>query len=112
MLRGVADAHGATPAQIALAWVIRSPAVTAIPGASSVEQLESNVAAADIELSDDEDRPCGRRRTASSRSPAGRPSPACSGPGSAADRPADWPAELASRIAAERPRSAGLSPGR
>ena len=56
VLREVADAHGATPAQIALAWVIRSPAVTAIPGASSVEQLESNVAAADIELGDDEDR--------------------------------------------------------
>ena len=56
VLRGVADAHGATPAQIALAWAIRSPAVTAIPGASSVEQLESNVAAADIELSDEEDR--------------------------------------------------------
>ena len=56
VLRGVADEHGATPAQIALAWVIRSPAVTAIPGASSVEQLESNVAAADIELSDEEDR--------------------------------------------------------
>jgi len=56
VLREVADAHGATPAQIALAWVIRSPAVTAIPGASSVEQLESNVAAADIDLSDDEDQ--------------------------------------------------------
>ena len=56
VLRGVADAHGATPAQIALAWVIRSPAVTAIPGASSVEQLESNVAAADIELSGEEDQ--------------------------------------------------------
>ena len=54
VLREVADAHAATPAQIALAWVIRHPAVTAIPGASSVEQLESNVAAADIELSDDE----------------------------------------------------------
>jgi aryl-alcohol dehydrogenase-like predicted oxidoreductase len=56
VLREVADAHGATPAQIALAWAIRSPAVTAIPGASSVEQLESNVAAADIELSDQEDQ--------------------------------------------------------
>jgi aryl-alcohol dehydrogenase-like predicted oxidoreductase len=56
VLRSVADAHGASPSQIALAWAIRSPAVTAIPGASSVEQLESNVAAADIELSDDEDR--------------------------------------------------------
>jgi aryl-alcohol dehydrogenase-like predicted oxidoreductase len=54
VLREVADAHGATPAQIALAWVIRHPAVTAIPGASSVEQLESNAAAAEIELPDDE----------------------------------------------------------
>jgi aryl-alcohol dehydrogenase-like predicted oxidoreductase len=54
VLREVADAHGAAPAQVALAWVIRHPSVTAIPGASSVEQLESNVAAAEIELSDDE----------------------------------------------------------
>jgi aryl-alcohol dehydrogenase-like predicted oxidoreductase len=53
-LREVADAHAATPAQIALAWVIRHPAVAAIPGASSVGQLESNVAAADIDLTDDE----------------------------------------------------------
>jgi len=53
-LREVGDAHSASPAQIALAWVIRSPAVTAIPGASSVEQLESNVAAADIDLTDAE----------------------------------------------------------
>ena len=45
-LREVADAHSATPAQIALAWVIHRPAVVAIPGASSVEQLESNAAAA------------------------------------------------------------------
>jgi len=54
VLREVADAREATPAQIALAWVIRHPAVAAIPGASSVEQLESNVAAAEIELPDDE----------------------------------------------------------
>jgi aryl-alcohol dehydrogenase-like predicted oxidoreductase len=53
-LREVASAHSATPAQIALAWVIRHPAVAAIPGASSVEQLERNVAAAEIELTDDE----------------------------------------------------------
>src|SRR6266516_3384554 len=50
----VAAAHSATPAQIALAWVIHHPAVAAIPGASSVEQLERNVAAAEIELSDDQ----------------------------------------------------------
>jgi aryl-alcohol dehydrogenase-like predicted oxidoreductase len=54
-LREVANAHAATPAQIALAWVIRRPAVVAIPGASSVGQLESNVAAADIELTEDEE---------------------------------------------------------
>ena len=53
-LREVADAHSATPAQIALAWVIHRPGVAAIPGASSVEQLESNVAAAEIDLTDDE----------------------------------------------------------
>jgi aryl-alcohol dehydrogenase-like predicted oxidoreductase len=53
-LNEVADAHGATAPQIALAWAIRRPAVVAIPGASSVEQLESNVAAADIQLTDDE----------------------------------------------------------
>jgi aryl-alcohol dehydrogenase-like predicted oxidoreductase len=54
VLREVADAHSATPAQIALAWVIHRPAVVAIPGASSVEQLESNVAAASIDLTEDE----------------------------------------------------------
>ena len=54
VLREIADAHAATPAQTALAWVIRRPAVAAIPGAFSVEQLESNVAAADIELTDGE----------------------------------------------------------
>src|SRR5262249_22325374 len=53
-LREVADAHSATPAQIAIAWVIHHPVVVAIPGASSVEQLESNVAAAEIKLADDE----------------------------------------------------------
>jgi aryl-alcohol dehydrogenase-like predicted oxidoreductase len=53
-LREVADAHSATPAQIALAWAIHRPAVVAIPGASSVAQLESNVTAADIDLTDGE----------------------------------------------------------
>lgn len=54
VLRDVASAHGVTPAQIALAWTIRHPSVAAIPGASSVAQLESNAAAADITLSDAE----------------------------------------------------------
>jgi aryl-alcohol dehydrogenase-like predicted oxidoreductase len=51
----VARSHGATPAQIALAWVIRRPHVVAIPGASSVEQLVRNAEAADIDLTDAED---------------------------------------------------------
>jgi aryl-alcohol dehydrogenase-like predicted oxidoreductase len=54
-LREIATAHDATPAQVALAWVIRRPNVVAIPGASKVSQLESNAAAADLDLTDDED---------------------------------------------------------
>ena len=50
-LRDVATEVDAKPAQVALAWLISLPGVVAIPGASSVEQLEFNVAAADIELS-------------------------------------------------------------
>lgn len=53
-LRAVADAHDATPSQVALAWTIHHPVVVAIPGASSVAQLESNCAAAEITLTDDE----------------------------------------------------------
>jgi aryl-alcohol dehydrogenase-like predicted oxidoreductase len=54
VLREVASAHGAAPAQVALAWLIRKPNVVAIPGASSVKQVEENVAAADLELDDEE----------------------------------------------------------
>jgi aryl-alcohol dehydrogenase-like predicted oxidoreductase len=53
-LRRVAAAHDATPAQVALAWLVRKPNVVAIPGASSLEQLRHNVAAADLDLTDDE----------------------------------------------------------
>lgn len=53
-LRRVAAAHDATPAQVALAWLLAKPNVVVIPGASSVAQLEHNVAAADLELSDDD----------------------------------------------------------
>jgi aryl-alcohol dehydrogenase-like predicted oxidoreductase len=54
VLREVADAHGVTPAQIALAYVVHHPQVVAIPGASSVEQVDANAAAGDIVLADDE----------------------------------------------------------
>ncbi|MGH7550952.1 MAG: aldo/keto reductase [Gemmatimonadota bacterium] len=50
-----ARAHEATAAQIALAWLLeRSPVMLPIPGTSSVEHLEENVAAASIELSEEE----------------------------------------------------------
>jgi aryl-alcohol dehydrogenase-like predicted oxidoreductase len=54
-LRRIADTHRATPAQVSLAWCMRRPNVVVIPGASSVAQAESNAAAADLELTDDED---------------------------------------------------------
>ena len=51
----IARAHDATPVQIALAWLLaRSPVMLPIPGTSSVEHLEENVRAADIQLSEDE----------------------------------------------------------
>ncbi|MGY1717940.1 aldo/keto reductase [Blastococcus sp. SYSU DS0552] len=54
VLREVSDAHDATPAQVALAWLVAQPRVVVIPGASSVEQLEFNAAADQLELADDE----------------------------------------------------------
>ena len=55
-LKEIAVSHSATPAQVALAWVLRRKNVVAIPGASSVAQLESNAAAADLDLTDDDDQ--------------------------------------------------------
>jgi aryl-alcohol dehydrogenase-like predicted oxidoreductase len=55
LLDKVAKAHRATPSQIALAWVLkRSPVMLPIPGTSKVAHLEENVAAVNIELTDDE----------------------------------------------------------
>jgi pyridoxine 4-dehydrogenase len=54
-LASVAAWHGATPAQIALAWLLRrSAAVLPIPGTGSLEHLRENLDAALIELSEDE----------------------------------------------------------
>lgn len=51
----VAKAHGARVTQIALAWLLhRSPAILPIPGTSSIEHLEQNIAATNIEFSDDD----------------------------------------------------------
>ncbi len=54
-LAAAAKEHDATPSQLALAWLLkRSPVVLPIPGTSSVDHLDSNTAAASIELTDDE----------------------------------------------------------
>jgi aryl-alcohol dehydrogenase-like predicted oxidoreductase len=51
----MAARHGVAPGQIALAWLLkRSPVMLLIPGTSSVEHLEENVAAASLELDDEE----------------------------------------------------------
>jgi pyridoxine 4-dehydrogenase len=53
----IAQSHGATPAQIVLAWLLqRSPAMLPIPGTSSIAHLEENLASASIRLSSDEFR--------------------------------------------------------
>lgn len=54
-LAKLGDKLGATPAQLALAWLLRrSPVVLPIPGTSSVKHLQENVAAASVELTDDD----------------------------------------------------------
>ncbi|MEU6828896.1 aldo/keto reductase [Nocardia beijingensis] len=54
-LAAISAEHGATPAQLALAWLLRrSPVVLPIPGTSSVAHVEENIAAARIELTDAE----------------------------------------------------------
>jgi pyridoxine 4-dehydrogenase len=51
----IAERHDATPQQIAIAWLLaRSEVMLPIPGTSTVEHLEQNVAAAGIELTDEE----------------------------------------------------------
>src|SRR5262245_58458846 len=51
----IAAAHGAAPAQVALAWLLgRSPAVVPIPGTASLPHLEENMGATELALSDEE----------------------------------------------------------
>jgi aryl-alcohol dehydrogenase-like predicted oxidoreductase len=51
----IAERHGATPAQITLAWLLgRSPTTLPIPGTLSLDHLKENLAALEIELGEDE----------------------------------------------------------
>jgi aryl-alcohol dehydrogenase-like predicted oxidoreductase len=55
VLDDVARARNATPARLALAWLLRrSPMMLPIPGTSSLEHLEENMGATQVELADDE----------------------------------------------------------
>jgi aryl-alcohol dehydrogenase-like predicted oxidoreductase len=55
VMRQIGDAHGVSVARVALAWLLAKPAVmSVIIGAKTVEQLDDNLAAADLELSADD----------------------------------------------------------
>jgi diketogulonate reductase-like aldo/keto reductase len=53
-LSKVAERHGVTPAQVALAWVLRRDGLCAIPRASTLDHLADNRAALDLQLTDDD----------------------------------------------------------
>jgi aryl-alcohol dehydrogenase-like predicted oxidoreductase len=53
VLNQIAKAHRASPTQVALAWLLRrSPMILPIPGTSSIEHLEQNVAAGSLRLAE------------------------------------------------------------
>src|SRR5271163_1362449 len=57
VLNQIGEAHRASPTQVALAWLLhRSPITLPIPGTSSIEHLEQNVAAASLRLTDEDYR--------------------------------------------------------
>ena len=54
-MQPIAESHDASVAQIAIAWLLHQPAVTSvIIGAKRLDQLDDNLAAVDVTLSDDE----------------------------------------------------------
>ena len=55
-LREIAAAHGATPAQVALRWLVDQDRVATIPKATSPERIEENLGALDLRLDDAERR--------------------------------------------------------
>jgi len=54
-LRAVGEKYGRPPGQVAIAWILRNPAVTAaIVGARNAEQVEKNVGAVELQLTDED----------------------------------------------------------
>jgi len=54
VLKMVAERHGATPAQVALAWLLRKPATIVIPKATDPAHVRDNMSALDLRLTDDD----------------------------------------------------------
>jgi aryl-alcohol dehydrogenase-like predicted oxidoreductase len=55
LVEGIAERNGATPAQVALAWILAQRAwFVPIPGTTKLHRLEENIAAADVELTEDD----------------------------------------------------------
>ena len=55
LVEGVAKRKGATPAQVALAWLLaQKPWIVPIPGTTKLHRLEENLGSADIELTPDD----------------------------------------------------------
>lgn len=67
VLAEIARAHGATPRQVALAFLVRHPSVFTIPKAAAVRHVEENAAASDLRLTEEE------IRRIDAAFPAGRP---------------------------------------
>ena len=57
LLTGIAERKNATPAQVAIAWILaQKPWIVPIPGTTKVHRLEENIAATDVELTPDDRR--------------------------------------------------------
>jgi aryl-alcohol dehydrogenase-like predicted oxidoreductase len=53
LIKSISEEHGVTMSQVALNWLIQDKPVVAIPGAKSLQQLESNIQAVDFQLTND-----------------------------------------------------------
>jgi aryl-alcohol dehydrogenase-like predicted oxidoreductase len=55
LVRNVAERKGATPAQVALAWLLaQEPWIVPIPGTRNIERVKENIGAAEVELDGDD----------------------------------------------------------